>query len=172
MSKLAKNLYTNNMNRILVVLTFFVLGLVSQSPGVAADLSAVDWQKQSLKGITSIRYGVIDYSKYSITDDVATALSGLKVQVKRIQIVKEDSTSPLSTSEGMLKVFAKDREDNQCWVGLSLDQRCQLKRTPSINFDGETYSIGKLCPRAQVKSAVKSVCAEFAKDFSAQTAKE
>ena len=149
-----------------VVLTSLILGLACQSPGKADTVSAAQEQKQTLKGITSISYGVIDYSKSSSIDDVTASLSGLKIKSKAIQNFKEDSNSPLASTEAKLKVVAKYRENNQYWVGLYVEQRCQLKRAPSIDLNSETYAIGRLCPRTGVKAAVTDLCAEFVKDFS------
>lgn len=161
------------MNRASLVfrLSLF-LGLVCATQSFAEDKSPADWEKQSLKGITSIRYGVAEGGAYEAMDDVAAALSGVKVPAKRLPNLKKDYANPLSTTEARVKVVAQDREDNQCWVGLSVDQRCLVKRLPSINLDSETYRLGKMCPKAQVKTAVKEACAEFVRDFTAQAKKK
>jgi len=100
---------------------------------------------------------------------VTASFSGLKIPSTRLQNLKEEYSKPLSTSEARLIVVAQDRENGQCWVGLSVEQRCQLNRTPSINLDSETYKVGKMCTRSQVKSSVKDICATFVRDFSAQS---
>ena len=145
-----------------------ILGLPCASASIAEDLSPPDWQKQSLKGITSLRYAVADGSTYDATDDLAKSLSEIKVTAKHIENLKEDAAKPLSVSEARVKVVAMDRSDNQCWVGLFVDQLCQLKRNPSITVSGETYKVGKMCPRADVKKTVTDLCAQFVSDFSAQ----
>lgn len=145
-----------------------ILGLSCTSASIAEDLSPPDWQKQSLKGITSLRYAVADGSTYDATEDLAKSLDETKVPATRIIDSKEDANKPLSTSEARVKVVAMDRSDNQCWVGLFVDQLCQLKRKPSITVSGETYKVGKMCPRADVKKTVNDLCAQFVRDFSAQ----
>jgi hypothetical protein len=134
--------------------------------GKTADVAPMETQKQSLKGITSLRYGVVKYSTYSLLDEVGNALSGLKLPIKQIENLKKESNSPLSITEARVKVIAEDREDNQCWVGLYVEQLCQLKRIPSITIDRETYKIGKMCAPTEVKTIVKDLCAEFVKDLS------
>jgi hypothetical protein len=144
------------------------LGLLCTSAVIAGDAVPPEWQKQSLKGITSIRYGMAEGSDVDSIEDVAKAFSGLKAPAKRITNIKEDYAAPLSDTEARVKVIAQNRKGNQCWVGLVVDQRCQVKRIPSIDVNGETYRSGKMCARADVKKAVNEVCAEFIKDFGAQ----
>lgn len=144
------------------------LGLFCTSGAIAGDAVPADWQKQSLKGITSVRYGMAEGSDVDSIEDVSKALSGLKAPAKRITNIKEDYAAPLSDTEARVKVIAQNRKGNQCWVGLVVDQRCQVKRIPSITVNGETYRSGKMCLRADVKKTVNEVCAEFVKDFGAQ----
>lgn len=155
----------------LVIRLLLILGLVSTSPSFAGDVSPAPWQKQSLKGITSLRYGVAEGCTYDAIDDLAASLSGIKLSLTRIPSLKEDFAKPLSTTEARLILVATDREDDQCWVGLTVDQRCQLKRTPSINLDSQTYKLGRMCPRSQVQATVKSMCAQFIQDLSAKLQK-
>jgi hypothetical protein len=44
----------------------------------------------------------------------------------------------------------------------------KLDREPSITFDSDTYSVGKLCTKKQADAAVKEVCAQFVEDLNAQ----
>lgn len=157
------------MNKIANALgLMLILGLSCTSASIAEDLSPPDWQKQSLKGITSIRYAVADGSTYDATDELSKALAETKVPAKHIENQKEDAGKPLSTAEGRVRLVAANRPNDECWVGLFVDQLCQVKRNPDITVSGETYKAGKTCPRADVKKAVNDLCAQFVSDFSAQ----
>ncbi len=151
-----------------VVLLSLLLTLACQVLG-RADVFAQNWQRQSLKGITSINYGVVGDSSESMSSDVDSAFSKLKVKKNSMQDLCEMGSKPLSINEAIVKVIAQDRKNNQCWVGLTVEQRCQLERTPSIQVAGETYKIDKMCPRGEVKNTVKELCTQFVKDFSAQS---
>ncbi|MBY0357854.1 MAG: hypothetical protein K2W82_07620 [Candidatus Obscuribacterales bacterium] len=148
--------------------SLLVLSLAFAHSCLAGEKSAADWQKQSLKGITSLRYAAAEGNTYDAMADLASALAEVKVPLNRVENLKADYAKALAVNEGRVKVVAQKRENKQSWVGLCVDQRCQLKRTPSINLDSETYQIGKMCPDAQVKSTVKDLCGQFVKDFAAQ----
>lgn len=151
--------------------TIMLLSTAITNASIAEEKSAQPWQKQSLQGISSLRYAVTEGSSGVALTDISSSLSELKVPMTAVKNVNEDYAKPLSTTEARLKAYVKDREKDQSWVGLSIEQQCQLKRTPSITVDAETYSIGKLCPRKQVNATVKELCTQFASDFSAKPGK-
>ncbi len=158
-----------SMLAVMTVCLSLGFGFLNSAGAADVTVSAADWQKQSLKGVTTIKYGVVDFSKNGLIDALTDALKSLKVQTKHIDDLKADATTPLTVNEARLKLVAQDRENNQSWVGISLEQRCQLKRTPSINLDAETYKIGRLCPRDKVKETAKDLCSQFVKDWSSST---
>lgn len=142
-----------------------VLNVVIASKGIAAiDESAKDWQIKSLKGITSIKYGVAYDPGKKLAKTVTTGLSGVGVPAKSVNL-KEDAATPLSTSEGKVKVIVDAREKNQSWVGLCVEQKSKLDRDPSITYQAETYRIGTLCDSSKTESVVKDLCSQFVRDF-------
>lgn len=147
------------------------LFVISALPAFAkAEMVAKDWQNQSLKGIASIKYGVTYDPSGSLTKTVAASLSGVKIPMKSVNLDKEREIS-LKASEARVKVYVDDRKDgsNKCWVGLTVEQMAQLDRQPSITFDSDTYSVGKLCTKKEADAAVKEVCAQFVEDLNKQT---
>lgn len=159
------------MKKTVFACAMLFFSTVFTSASIADEKSAQPWQKQSLQGIGSLRYAVAEGSNGVAVADLGSSLSKLKVPTTAVKNLNEDYAKPLSTNEARLKAYVKDREKDQSWVGLSIEQQCQLKRTPSITVDAETYSIGKLCPRKQVNATVKELCTQFVSDFSAKPGK-
>lgn len=147
-----------------VVGSLVVAGVMfSASAYAAVEKGAMDWQKQSLKGIGSVRYGVAYDPTKSMTKSLAAALSGIKIPSKAVNL-KEDQS--LASGEGLVKVYADKRIDGGIWVGLAVEQKSQLERNPKITYEAETYAIGKLVKTDKdVNAAVKDVCAQFVNDF-------
>lgn len=158
------------MKRAAFVIGTVIFGLTCGNAGIAGNVSPPEWQKQSLKGITSLRYGVADNAVPDAEKVAGVSLSEAKLPVKHVENLYDDFNKALSPTEARVKIVAQDRKNNQCWVGLYVEQRCQLQRSPSIYVDSETYQLGKICPQTQVKSTVKDLCAQFVRDLSAQTA--
>ncbi len=79
--------------------------------------------------------------------------------------LKEDTATPLTTAKGRLKVVVDNREKNQSWVGLYVEQKSKLDRDPSITYESETYQIGTLCAKSKADATVKELCAQFIRDF-------
>lgn len=161
-----------NTNHI-VMLTLLILQTACPISAFAnIDSHAKDWQKQSLKGITSVKYGVAYDPTKELTKTVGTGLTSIKIPTKSVN-VKDDKATPLSSTEARLKVFVDDRPKGESWVGLSIEQKSHVSRDPSITFDSETYAIGTLTShsKAKIDAAVKDLCTEFVKDFNAQTNK-
>jgi hypothetical protein len=148
-----------------VALAFVVLNIAPSYPGLAAiNESAKDWQVKSLKGINTVKYGCCYDPDNKMNKIVTSGLSDIGVPVKSVKL-KDGSEVPLSSQEALLKVMKNDREKGQCWVGLCVEQQSKLDRDPSITFDAETYKIGTLCPKSNVDSAIKELCARFVSDF-------
>ena len=152
-------------------LALIVVSFVSSGVSAGAkDQTAKDWQIKSLKGVTSIKYGVAWDPQGTLVNTLTSALAGLNVPTNSVNL-KDDKQNDLSTSEGRLKVYTDNRENNKTWVGLSLEQRSKLDRDSSITFDTETYSIGKLVDNSKVDDAIKELCAQFMSDFGAKEKK-
>lgn len=148
-----------------VVAGLLVAGFAfSASVSAGEKKSAMDWQKNSLNGITSIKYGVAYDPTKSITKAVAASLSEIKIPTKAVNL-KDDQS--LASNEGLVKVYADDRKDGSgIWVGLSVEQKSQLERNPKITYEAETYAVGKLVKtNKDVDAAVKDVCSQFVADF-------
>lgn len=151
----------------IAVASLLVVSLSSAAFAAKSEMTAKDWQNKSLKGIASIRYGVAWDPSGSLTKSVTSSLSGVKIPMKSVSLDSDKATS-LKAGEGRVKVYVDNRDKNECWVGLTVDQMAQLDRDPSITFDSETYSVGKLVSQSQADAAVKEVCEQFAKDFNEQ----
>lgn len=147
--------------------------LVCAAPCFAADESPTEWQKQSLKGVTAVRYGVADGASYDALKDVTAAFAGVKSPtMKSLPNVKADYKNELAVNDARVVVVAQNREKDQVWVGLAVEQQTQLKRNPAISYASDTYRIGKMVPRAKMSAAVKEVCSTFAKDLATTNAKK
>jgi hypothetical protein len=131
--------------------------------------SPKDWQVQSLKGISSVKYGINYDPGDKLSKSVKSGLSGIRVPTKPINL--KDDTTPLASSEGRLKIVVDDRGQEKCWVGLYLQQKSKLDRDPSTTFDADTYGIGTLCPKSETSSTVKKLCTQFVSDFNGNAPK-
>lgn len=129
------------------------------------DNVAKDWQLQSLKGISSVNYGVAYDASGKLSKVVTDGLKGVSVPLHSITFKKDSEDAPLSAADAQLKVFVDNREQGKCWVGLSVKQKSKLDRTPAVTYNAQTYSIGTLCEKAKVDAAVKEVCEQFVSDF-------
>jgi hypothetical protein len=151
-----------------LALTF--LASLPNSANAAIDNPAKDWQLQSLKGITSIDYGVAYDANGKLIKIVTDGLSGVGVPLRSISFKKDTEDTPLSPTAAQLKVFVDDRDDGKkCWVGLNIRQKAKLDRNPKIVFDAQTYAIGTLCAKSEVDAKLKEVCAQFVSDFKAKS---
>jgi hypothetical protein len=157
------------MKRAAFVIGTLIFGLTCGNAGMAGSVSAPEWQKESLKGITSLRYGVADNAVADAEKVVGVSLSESKLPIKHVEDLHDDASNALSPTEARVKIVAQDRKNNECWVGLYVEQRCQLQRSPSTYVESETYQLGKMCPQSQVKSTLKDLCAQFVRDLSTQT---
>lgn len=126
--------------------------------------SAHDWQVKSLKGVTSLKYGVGWDPDNKFSKLLADGLSDLGIATKSVDL--KSDTAPLGKAEARLKLVVEERDKGQNWVGLYILQNSRLDRDTAISFDGETYAAGTLVPRADTDKAVKELCAEFVHDFS------
>lgn len=148
-----------------------IIFLLGAAGNAATQEEAESWQKQSLKGISSLRYGAAYDPSGSLSEICAEALKDLKIKSIPIKDMKADRTNPLSDSEGRLVLVKDAREKEQFWVGISLQQKCRMARNQSITVDGETYKLGKLCSEADSKDQIKKFCSIFAADFKSQNKK-
>ena len=96
-------------------------------------------------------------------------MSAIKVPTKSVDI--KASSDQLISDEAKVKVFIDKRGKQNSWVGLSVQQKSALVRTPSVTYEASTYSLGKLVPSKQKSDAVKEICDKFASDFNAQNSK-
>lgn len=130
----------------------------------AVDKTAQDWQIRSLKGITSIKYGVGYDPEKTLTKQVADDLSALKVPMTGVNL-KEDKNNALSTGEARLIVSVDHRGKEKKWVGLYVEQKSKLDRDASITYDAETYKVGSVCAKEAVDDTLKELCGQFVTDF-------
>lgn len=148
-----------------VVGGLLVAGLMcSSSVFAGVEKGAQEWQKKSLKGITSLQYSVAYDPSKELTKSVAASLSPLKVPMKAVNM---DDDLKVGTTEGLVKVYVDERKGGQAWVGLTVNQKSHLDRNPAVVYDAETYSFGKLVAKKDSAAAVKDVCAKFVADFTA-----
>lgn len=136
------------------------------------DNAAKDWQLQSLKGISSVNYGVAYDASGKLSKIVTDGLKGVGVPLHATTFKKESEEAALSGADAQLKVFVDDREAGKSWVGLSIKQKSKLDRTPTITYNAQTYSIGTLCDKSKVDASVKEVCEKFVSDFKAANNKK
>lgn len=127
------------------------------------DVTALEWQKQSLKGITSIKYRVAFDESASLGDTVKTSLT--KVNVAAKETAQKDDKATLGGAEARVIVVAKYKDNNKTWVGLTVEQQCQLTRDASVKWDGETYRTGKVVDRKKEAAAAKTLCDDFVSAF-------
>jgi hypothetical protein len=166
------------MNKnLLAVLTLSILILTVPAAGAEDNRSTrtvnvvpLEWQKKSLQGITSLRYRLVS-GPADIAEVVATSLKNAGLPVKQLQ-KEEDVANPLSTTEGRLVVYTQDRENDQSWVGLSLEQKCQLVRNPAIQYESESYRAGKLVQLSQTTAAIKELSDQFVQLLKAANSKK
>lgn len=135
------------------------------------DNLAKDWQLQSLKGISSVDYGVAYDASGKLSKAVTDGLQGVSVPLKSITFKKDTEDTALAADAAQLKVFVDDRTGGKCWVGLSVKQKSKLERIPAVSYNAQTYSIGTLCPKDKVDASVKEICAQFVSDFRASNKK-
>ncbi|MBX9878562.1 MAG: hypothetical protein K2Y22_08905 [Candidatus Obscuribacterales bacterium] len=143
-----------------------VVGSLSSLSAFAADskMNAADWEKSSLKGIKSIKYGIGYDPTKAFTKTMAATLADTKLPMKSVNL---DVEQPLESGEALVKTYIDDRKGGQAWVGLSVDQKSQLERNPSITYSAETYAVGKLVAKKDAGAAIKEMCVQFVKDFNA-----
>jgi hypothetical protein len=153
------------MNRNYIAALALAILALPISANAAIDDMAKYWQIQGLRGIKSINYGIAYDADNKLTKTVSAELSGVGVPLKSVNFMKNDVATSLLPTEAQLKVFVNDREQDKCWVGLNIKQKCRLDRDPSITFDAQTYSIGTLSAKSNADAAVKDVCAQFVRDF-------
>lgn len=128
-------------------------------------VSAEPWQKKSLTGLNSLRYGIAYDPTGALGKQVLPAMKDLKVATKSVDL-KSDGKVLLNDNEGRLKVYVDEkREEGKNWVGISLEQKARLSRLEAVTFDTVTYKIGTLCPAGNTNAALKELLAEFVKDF-------
>jgi hypothetical protein len=159
-----------NLNSIALFLTATSIVATATPASAKVDVTAKPWQVASLKGIGQIKYGVVYDPTNALAKSVALILSASKVPMKSV-IVKDDQNVPLATAEARMKIYSDARDKDQLWVGLSVEQKSKLDRTPSVTYDAETYKIGKLCKRADEANAIKELCTTFINDLNGEDKK-
>lgn len=135
------------------------------------EIHAGEWQKQSLKGVASIRFLAISRDT-PVDKEVSRGLSGIGVPCMQESLTGLHKGVKLADNEALVKVIAKSDNKGKCWVGVSVEQKALLSRTPSLSFESETYKVGRICAPADVSNAVKDVCAEFVENFKAENGKD
>lgn len=141
----------------LVLAVFTCMG--THASDADKDVVAAEWQKQSLKGITSINYRVAFDESKSIGDAVKTSFAKLNFAAK--ETAKKDDKGSLDGSEARVIVVSEYKDNNKSWVGLTVEQQCQRTRDASIKWDGETYRAGKVVDRKKEAAAAKALCDDF-----------
>ncbi len=128
------------------------------------DVAAMEWQKQSLKGITSLKYRVAFDESASIRDTVRTSLGKTNVAAKETS-EDADKGSSLGAGEARVILVTKYKDKDKSWVGLTVEQQCQLARDESVKWDGETYRSGKVVDRKKEAAAARAICDDFVAAF-------
>ncbi len=153
------------MKSILVFSLSLALFAIANAAQAQMKVAAEPWQKQSLTGLNTLRYGIAYDPTGAMAKQVAAALTNLKVRTKPVDL-RNDSKVLLNDHEGRLKVYVDEkREEGKNWVGISLEQKARLSRLGAVTFDTVTYKVGTLCPTASTDTALKELLAEFVKDF-------
>ncbi len=134
------------------------------------DVAALEWQKQALKGITALKYRVAFDESASVGETVKASLAKTNIAAKESS-EKEDKTA-LGGSEARIIVVVKNKDKDKSWVGLTVEQQCQLTRDASIKWDGETYRAGKVVERKKEVAAAKAICDDFVAAFNKVVAKK
>jgi hypothetical protein len=147
-----------------LVLTAVLVSAIFYSGATAAIDSAKDWQVKSLKGITLVQFAVGWDPDGKLTEILKSGLSALNVPTKHVDFQGESPIS-IGTTDALVKVNVDNREDDQKWVGLYVQQMSKLNRDPSITYEAQTYRIGELVPSAKVGATVKELVSRFSSDF-------
>lgn len=134
------------------------------------DVAAAEWQKQSLKGVTSLKYRVAFDESASIGGTVKAALAKTNIAAK--EVAEKDDKAALGGTEARIVVVAKYKDKDKSWVGLTVEQQCQLTRDASVKWDGETYRAGKVVERKKEAAAAKAICDDFVAAFNKAVAKK
>ncbi len=155
------------MNRQFVAALSLAVALIALPNSASAKLDNVakDWELRSLKGISSLDYGIAYDASGKLSQVITTGLKDIGVPTHSVTFKKDAEEQPLKSDTAQLKVFVDNREQDKCWVGLSIKQKSKLDRNPAITYNAQTYSVGTLCPKASVEVSVKAICEQFVSDF-------
>lgn len=157
---------------LLALISLAILFTPASSAGADEVLKEVrpqPWQEKSLHGITSVKYSAFTEPANAYTEMIDTALKQLGIPVGKASS-DDPNADLLGDTEAVVKIVAQKKDANTSWVGITVEQKSQLSRSPSLRFSGETYRAGKVCKTADVSKAVQTLCSQLVSDFKAQRA--
>lgn len=155
------------MKSVFTCLIAAAASVMLAAPASAAVKAPQAWQIKALAGLKTMQCAVGWDPSGALTKKLEAGLKPLGLPLRCIKFEEGQKVKLAGHADALVRIEIRDRNKGQTWVGLVVEQTVQLARTPSLEFQGDTYAIGELTTTNQDKQslAVDELVQRFASDF-------